>query len=85
MSIGGRTLGGNNNLYSSQFYRDGSSVAFYGSLKNADISILDKSVILEQPFCVFAGYNVLPYANDSLTYWLTDRIKTISWLRRAFS
>ena len=35
---------------------------------NADISILDKSVILELPFCVFAGYSVLIYANDSLTY-----------------
>ena len=27
---------------------------------NADISILDKSVILGLPFCVFAGYSVLP-------------------------
>ena len=28
---------------------------------NADISILDKSVILGLPFCVFAGYSVLTY------------------------
>ena len=34
---------------------------------NADISILDKSVILELPFCAFVGYSVLTYANDSLT------------------
>ena len=42
---------------------------------NADISILDKSVILELPFCVFTGYSLLTYANNSLTYWLSDRIK----------
>ena len=34
---------------------------------NADISILDKSVILKLPFCVFTGHSVLTYANDSLT------------------
>ena len=44
---------------------------------DADISILDKSVILGLPLCVFAGYSVLTYASDSLTYWLSDRIKTI--------
>ena len=52
---------------------------------NADICILDKSVILGLPFCVFAGYNVPTYANDSLTYWLPDRIKTIIWIWKAFS
>ena len=36
-------------------------------------------------FCVFAGYSVLTYANDYLTYWLLDRIKTIHWLWNAFS
>ena len=51
----------------------------------ADIGVLDKSVILGLPFCVFVGYNVLTYANDSLTYWLPDRIKTIDWLWKAFS
>ena len=35
---------------------------------NVDINILDKSIILGLPFCVFAGYSVLTYANDSLTY-----------------
>ena len=45
---------------------------------NADISILDKSVILGLPFCVFTGYSVLTYANDSLISWLPDRIKTIN-------
>ena len=45
---------------------------------NADIGILDKSVILVLPFCVFAGYSVLTSTNDSLTYWLPDRIKTIN-------
>ena len=34
---------------------------------NADISILNKSVNLGLPFCVFAGYSVLTYANDLLT------------------
>ena len=34
---------------------------------NADISILDKSVMLGLPFSVFAGYSVLSYVNDSLT------------------
>ena len=29
------------------------------------------------PFCVFAGYSVLTHANDSLTYLLLDRMKTI--------
>ena len=52
---------------------------------NVDISNLDKSVILGLPFCVFARYSVLTYANDSLTYWLPDRIKTIQWLWKAFS
>ena len=28
-------------------------------------AFLNKSVILGVPFCVFAGYNVLTYANDS--------------------
>ena len=43
---------------------------------NADIIILDRFVILGSvPFCVFAGYSVLTYANDSLTHWLSDRIK----------
>ena len=37
---------------------------------NDNISILDKSEILALAFCIFAGYSVLPYANDSLTYWL---------------
>ena len=32
---------------------------------NADIIILDKFVILWLPFCVFTGYSVLPYANNS--------------------
>ena len=36
---------------------------------------MDKSEILGLPFCVFAGYSVLNYANGSLTYWLPDRIK----------
>ena len=52
---------------------------------NADISILDKSVTLWLPFCVFGGYSVLTYANDSLTYWLPDRIKTINWYWKALS
>ena len=47
---------------------------------NADISILGKSVILELPFCVFTGYSVLTYANDSLTCWLW---KAFSWLSMA--
>ena len=34
---------------------------------SADISILDKSVILGLQICVFVGYSVLTYANDSLT------------------
>ena len=42
---------------------------------SADLSILDKSVILRMKFCVFAGYSVLTYANDSLTYCLPDGIK----------
>ena len=37
------------------------------------------------PLCVFTGYSVLTYNNDSLTYWLPDRIKTINWLWKAFS
>ena len=37
-----------------------------------------KSVILGLSFCVFAGYGVLTYANDSLTYWLPDTTKTIT-------
>ena len=52
---------------------------------NADISILDKSVIPGLPFCVFAGRGMLTYANDSLTCWLSDRIKIINWLWKAFS
>ena len=52
---------------------------------NADISILDKSIILGPLFCVFAWYSGLTHANDSLTYWLPDRIKTINWLWKAFS
>ena len=32
---------------------------------NADIIILEKFVILWLPFCVFTGYSVLPYANNS--------------------
>ena len=44
---------------------------------NAVIIILDKSVILGLPLCVFAGYSVLTYASGSLTYWLPDRIKII--------
>ena len=51
---------------------------------NADISILDKSVILGLPSCVFAGYSVLTHANDSLTYWLPDRIKSINCLWKVF-
>ena len=51
---------------------------------NADISILDKSVIFGLPFSVFAGYSG-SYANGSLTYWSPDRIKTINWLWKAFS
>ena len=47
--------------------------------------ILDKSVILRLPFCVSVGYSVLTYVNDSLTYWLPDRIKTINWIWKAFS
>ena len=42
---------------------------------NAGISILDMSLIPGLPFCIFAGYSVLTYASDSLTYWLPDRIK----------
>ena len=34
----------------------------------ADLSNLDQFVILGMPFCVLAGYSVLTYANDSLTY-----------------
>ena len=78
------TLGGNNILYSSQVYQNDSSIAFYGTLKYADISILDKSVIFRLPFCVFPWHSVPIYANGSLTYWLPDRIKTISWLWKAF-
>ena len=54
---------------------------------NADISILDKSVILGLPFCVFAGYSVLPWTlalDQSLAKekneCLPDGIKTINWL-----
>ena len=36
---------------------------------NADISILNKSVTPRLPFCLFAGYSVLTYPNDSLTYF----------------
>ena len=36
---------------------------------------MDNSVVLGLPFCVYAGYSVLTYANDSLIYWLQDRIK----------
>ena len=46
---------------------------------NADINILDKSVILGLPCCVFAGYSVLTYPYDSLNYWLSDRIETIGF------
>ena len=46
---------------------------------NADISILDKSVILGLPFCVFTGYSVLTFGNCSLTYWIPNRIKTIGF------
>ena len=42
---------------------------------NADVNILDKCMILGLPFCVFASYSTLTYANDSMTYWLPDRIK----------
>ena len=42
-------------------------------------------VILRLPFCVFAGYSVQNYSNDSLMYWLTERITTIDWLCKAFS
>ena len=53
---------------------------------NADISVLEKTVILGLPFCVFAGYSVLTYANDSLTYRLPNGIKTIKQLIwKAFS
>ena len=51
---------------------------------NADISTLDKSIILGLPFCVVAGYSVLTYTNDFLTYWLPDVIKTINWIWKAF-
>ena len=51
---------------------------------NADIIILDKFIIVGLPFCVFTGYSVLPYANNSLTYWPPDRIKTVNWLWKAF-
>ena len=34
---------------------------------NADISILDRSMILGLPFCVFAGYSVLIYAITEVT------------------
>ena len=37
---------------------------------NADITILNKSVIIGLPFCVFEVYSVLTYTNDSLTYRL---------------
>ena len=37
------------------------------------------------PFCVSAGYSVLTYSNESLTWWLLDRIDTINWLSEAFS
>ena len=46
---------------------------------------MDMFVILGLLFCVFTGYSVLPYASNSLTYWLPDRIKTINWLWKAFS
>ena len=59
------------------------SILWYFKI-NADISILDKSVILGLPFFVFAGYSVLTYANDSLTYWLPYTIKTINWIRKTF-
>ena len=36
------------------------------------------------PSCVLAGYAVPICANDSLTYWLPDRIKTVSWVWKAF-
>ena len=29
--------------------------------------------------CIFAGYSVLSYVNDSLTYWLPDRIQSIGF------
>ena len=36
-------------------------------------SALWTSLILVLPFCVFAGYSVLTYTNDSLTNWLRDK------------
>ena len=51
---------------------------------NADISILDMSLILGMLFCVFAGYSVLIYANDSMIYLLPDKIKIIDRLWKAF-
>ena len=46
--------------------------------KSAGISILDKSVILSLPFCVFAGYSVLTHADDSLaleSFFMTGYVK----------
>ena len=51
---------------------------------NADIRILDKSLIIGLSFCVFVGYSVRTYANDSLTYWLLDKIMTITWRWKTF-
>ena len=56
---------------------------------NADVSSLDKSVIQALPLCVLRGYSLLNYTNDSLTYWLLDRIKIMIenkfiWIRKAF-
>ena len=67
------SLGGNNGLYTSVLSKWLINSILWHFKMNADISILEKSVILRLPFCVFVGYSVLTYANDALTYWLPDR------------
>ena len=59
------TLGGNCNLYPSQFFSEWliNSILWHFKI-NADISILEKSVILGLRFCVFAGYSVLTSTNE---------------------
>ena len=65
VSVGGP--GGNDNLYSSVLSKWLINSILWHFKINADINILDKSVILGLPFCVFAGYSVLTYTNVSLT------------------
>ena len=79
------SVGGDNNLHSSVLSKWFINSILLHFKINAGISILDKSVILGLPFCVFAKYSVLTWTNDSLAYCLPDGIKTINWVWKAFS